>query len=133
MTGDRFYKLSMALASRADLTGSDKVVLAIIIDRMGHNGKCWPGTRTLARESGLHRETVLECIGRLEGCGDLVVRRRGNGKGNHYALPDKSGRQIRPVGKTDRSETPTGGGRKTRPEAVGNSDHNQTDQLNQTK
>ena len=75
MTGDRFYKLSMALASRADLTGSDKVVLAIIIDRMGHNGKCWPGTRTLARESGLHRETVLECIGRLEGCGDLVVDR----------------------------------------------------------
>ena len=132
MTGERFYKLSMALASRSDLTGNDKIVLAIITNHIGGNSKGWPGTRTLARESGLNRETVGVCINRLEDGGDLIVDRRGNGKGHHYTLPDKSGREPQPVGNSDRPETPAGGGRKPRPEAAGNSDRNRIDPLNKT-
>jgi hypothetical protein len=132
MTSDRFYKLPMDLAARHDLTGNDKVILAIITNRIGINGKGWPGSRLLARESGLNRETVLACIDRLEKSGDLVVHRRGNGKGNHYSLPDKSGREPQPVGEPNRPETPTRGGRKLQPEAVGNSDRNKIDPLKKT-
>ena len=128
-----FYKLNQELAARKDLNGSDKVLFAVIADRVGKNGKCWPGTRKLAENTGLNRETVIKATKRLESAGLLIVERRKNGQGNHYRTSLESGRKTQPVGKPNRSENPTTTGRKTQPEAVGKPNHNQTDQLTRPK
>lgn len=130
-TADKFYKLPQDLTSRPDITPSAKIVFAVIADSIGRNGKSWIGKRKIALRAGLAECTVIESITRLESAGILFVERRGNGKSNLYSLPE-SGLESRPVGKPDRSEKPTPGGRKTRPEAVGKPDPNQTDLLNQT-
>jgi len=119
-----FYKLPQDLAARKDLTGSDKVLYAVIVTRMGNNGRSWPGVKALMRDCGLCRDTVLKSIKRLEAAGTLAVNRRGSGRVNHYAESVESGLEIRPVRKPDRSENQTIGGLKTRPEAVRKSDLN---------
>jgi hypothetical protein len=130
-----FYKLLQDLAARTDLLASDKLVYAILADRIGRNGKAWPGSRRLAHDSGMNRETVLESIGRLKAAGLLLVESRGRGRANLYRLAEQSGRETRPVSDLQANakwpDSPTPGGRKTRPEAAGKSDHNQTDPLNQ--
>lgn len=124
MSMELFYKLPQDLAARKDLTGSDKVLYAVIITRMGSNGRSWPGIKALMRDCGLCRDTVLKSIRRLEAAGILAVNRRGIGKVNHYTESFESGLEIRPVRKSDRSENQTIGGLKTRPEAVRKSDPN---------
>jgi hypothetical protein len=57
------------------------------------------------------------------------VKRRGNGKSNHY----KSGKETLPVKKLYQSKDNTPGGKETLPEAVKELYPNQTDLLNQTK
>lgn len=128
MTNDKFYKLPQELTARKDLTASAKIIYAVIMDHLGNNKDCWPGKRKLVKKTGLSGDTVCNAIQRLESVGALVVDRRGNGRSNHY----KTGLEIRPVRKSNRSENQTGGGQKTRPEAVRKSDPNQTDPLNQT-
>lgn len=126
---ERFYKIPKNLAFRRDLKPSDKLVYAAITDRIGQNGFCWPGIRSLIQDCGLCRDTVVNSIRRLEAAGLLNVKRRGNGRVNHYK---ETGPKTRPVEKPNRSENQTTGGLKTRPEAVRKPDCNQTDPLNQT-
>jgi len=121
---EHFLKVPKPLAARTDLHPIDKLVWACIRDRLGRNGKAWPGGRTLAADLGVNRDTILASILRLEATGDLTVTRRGNGRTNHYTLSDESGRKTQPVGKPNRPETPARGGRKLRPEAAGNSGPN---------
>jgi hypothetical protein len=128
-----FLMLPKTLAARTDLHPIDKLLWACIRDRIGTNGKAWPGGRTLAADLGVNRDTILAGIVRLEATGDLTVTRRGNGRTNHYTLSDESGRKIQPVGKSNRPETPAGGGRKIQPVAAGNSGPNKTDPLNKTQ
>jgi hypothetical protein len=141
---DKFYKLSQELAARPDLSASAKVVYSVLADRMGQNGEAWPGHRRLAKDTGLHRETVKESIARLVATGLLSVEKRGNGQVNHYWLLGETGRKNQPVpvlsAEENRSENPAGpvgnqpdnptpGGRKIQPEPAGNSVRNQTDQI----
>jgi len=128
LSNDKFYKLPQELASRKNLNASDKIVYAVIMDHNSKNNKCFPGKRTIMKKTGLSGDTVCESIKRLESSGALIVVRPGNGKSNRY----KSGLEIGPVGKSDRSENQTPTGPKTRPEAVRKSDHNQTRLYNQT-
>lgn len=129
----KFFKLPQDLAARKELLPSDKVVFAVIHDHLGNNEHSWPGKRTLIRKTGLAGQTVLDCIGRLEAAGFLEVKRRGNGRSNHY----KTNPQIKPALKAKRSKKVTGlktrpSGPKTRPEAVQKPDPNQTDLITQT-
>ena len=41
----RFYKLPADVAAREDLSGNDKVLYAVLADKMGGNGRAWPGFR----------------------------------------------------------------------------------------
>ena len=126
------------------MESTDKIVLSIIIDHIGQNADGWPGVRTLAKETGLDKDTISKSIARLEEAGRLIINNRGRGTLNHYSLPDKSVREIRTVdkGKSVRKprtvqnakcpEDTDTGVRKPRTEVSVNPVHNQTDQSNQT-
>ena len=131
-TKTKFYKLPIDIASRRDLPAGTKIILAVIADRIGENDSCWPGSRTLANDTGLSRLTVLEGIKKLETKGIIQVERQPNGKVNHYRLVTKSGKETIPVKKLYRYRNYTAGGIETIPQAVKKLYHNQIDQLNQT-
>ena len=61
-----FLMVPKALAARKDLLAIDKLLWAEIRDRIGVNGKCWPGGRKLAADLGVNRDTILASIARLE-------------------------------------------------------------------
>ena len=83
---EKFYKLLADLAARKDLTSASKVLWAVLADRMGDNGYCWPGVRTLVEDTGLDVKTVLRATKELEDAGRLKVERRGSGRVNFYHL-----------------------------------------------
>lgn len=88
-----FYRFEQSLFSRTDLSPTAKMVFLAIRDRIGNNGKCWPGIRRIAADCGLTPPTVMaaikvltdETIGLLE-----VTRVEGNpgGKTNIYKLAE---------------------------------------------
>jgi len=104
----KILKLNAAVARRTDLTPSDKLVLAVLSAYAGANRATWPGVRVLARESGLHRVTVLRAIRRLETRGLMVSGYR------------KSPANRSSVAKCDRSQNATV--RKMRPTLVAKCD-----------
>jgi len=140
----KFYKLGQSLAARRDLLAADKLVLAVVIDRIGNNGHCWPGIRCLSRDTGLHTGTIVKSLVRLEGAGEIVIERQGSGRSNRYALADGSARKLRTLESEKRAQDPRAqsqhkraqdphtGARKTRALARVGRAHNQTDSLNQT-
>ena len=107
-----FSKLEHAVMTRRDLTASSKLVFAAIQDRIGSNGECWPGVRRLASDTGLTVETVIQSITLLERAGLVTVDRPGNGKSNHYTIP-QSAQRIRALGKPKRTGNPSTGAQKT--------------------
>lgn len=132
---EKFYKLSQDIAARKDLRASDKIVLAVIVDFLGKNDKCWPGKITLMQKTGLSGQTVCDAIGRLETAGVLQVDRCGKGKSNHYQtspeIRPESSPESRPVQKLDQSKNQTTTSPEIRPEVVKKLDTNQT-KTNQT-
>jgi len=130
-----FLMVPKPLAARTDLHPIDKLVWACIRDRLGNNGKAWPGGRTLAADLGVSRPTVLDALDRLAAAGDLLVERRGRGRTNHYRTPPASGQEPLPVETPKRSRTLTsqnaGSGQEPLRAVVKNLDPN-TDPLNQT-
>jgi DNA-binding MarR family transcriptional regulator len=81
-----FYKLPKDVAGRRDLTAAAKVVLAILIDRIGQNDCCWPGIRLLAKDAGLSTPAVTRAIANLEAKGVVQIERQSNGRSNRYRL-----------------------------------------------
>ncbi len=118
MTNNDFYMLDAAIAKRQDLSGTDKLILAIITRRIGGNGYCWPGIQRLAQDAGVTRQTVISSTRRLEENGLLVVNRHGTGQGNEYILPKQTSLKSRPVKKADQSRNPTTTSQEIRPEPV---------------
>ena len=119
MDRNKFFKLPQDVAMRKDITGNDKVLLAIIVDYMGRNNSAWPSRRTLQHKAGLTGSTICESIKRLENAGLIIVERRESGKSNLYKISEEilpakkvyryedyaeSGMEIRPVRKSDRYE-----------------------------
>lgn len=132
MTG-YFYKLPKGLAAvpQRQLPATAKIVLAVIMDRIGQNAECWPGIRTLANDAGVSTETVLDAISRLKAAGLLLVDRRGIGRANHYSTPE-SVQDFRALKKPERSGKPNSGAQETSTEAPKNLEPNEKDQWNQT-
>ena len=81
-----FCQLPKALAARRDLFPSDKIVWAVIVDRIGDNESAWPGTRRIAKDSGLNRGTVKAAIRRLSGKGLLDIEPGRDGDTNRYRV-----------------------------------------------
>lgn len=134
MSAGRFYKLWADVASRRDIPPAAKVLSSVLEDRMGKNGCCWPGVRTLAKDCGVNESTISEAVSRLEEVGMLIVERRVRGacrSTNIYRLAPKSAWKIPTPRKPKRTENPRAGARKNHTEAHGKTIHNQIDQLNQ--
>ncbi len=85
-----FFMVPSAVSSRRDLELADKLVFGVIVTRIGSNGHCWPGMRSLADDAGVAVSAVEKSIRRLETAGLLEVERQGSGRRNHYRLPTKS-------------------------------------------
>lgn len=82
-----------------NIDAETRAVAAVLFKHMKPNGWCKPGERTIARQAGLSKTTVVDRIRRLERLGRLVVERR-NRAVNKYqaAIPSEpSG----PAGGTD--------------------------------
>lgn len=131
MSDSQFYKLFVAIAKRRDLKPSDKVVFAVIFDKIGDNSFCWPGVRTIAQNSGLTTTTVTQSIRRLEASGLLTAERRGAGKSTHYCIPE-SALETMTVKKQKRVRNYDSGVLETNAQAREKLTPNQTDTLNQT-
>jgi hypothetical protein len=70
--------------------GNDRLVLLAIADEADDEGRnAFPSIRRLASKANCHPDTVIECIKRLEGLGELnVVRpeKQGRGRFNKYKV-----------------------------------------------
>ncbi len=87
MGNDPFAKLFLSMANRRDLNWTDKGILAIITNRMGVNGECWPGVRRLAEDAGVDKATVCRTLKHLVSGGHLLIKNKGSGTRNYYTLP----------------------------------------------
>jgi hypothetical protein len=81
----RWARLVMGALELVPDTSDVAVALALASHVDESNGQGWPSLATLARETRLHRRTVLRSVQRLEGAGLLVVRRR-PGRVNLYTV-----------------------------------------------
>ena len=127
----KFYKLPQYLTALKDLKPSDKIVYAVLLDYQGNHEYCWPGIRTIAKDTGQSHTTIIECIRRLEAKALLTVERRGNGKSAHYRVT-QTAKESLPVRELNRSKNFTRTGKETCTEPVKKLEPNQTDLLNQT-
>jgi len=85
-TADGYVRVPTAILNRRDLTPADKLVFAVVADRIGENGRCWPGVRRLAADCGLGTGTAAAAVKRLEAAG-LIHREPGRGQGTtNYRL-----------------------------------------------
>ena len=130
---EHFYKLpkNFAAIPQRQMPATAKIVMAILADRIGHNETCWPGVRSIAADSGLTVETVIQSINSLEAAGLVTVDRRGSGKVNHYSI-SQSAQGIRAPKKLERPRNPNTGAQASSAQAPKKLELNQTDQLNQT-
>lgn len=112
-----FYKLPQDITSRKDLLPSAKILYAVIVDRIGGNGRTWAGHRRLAKDTGMARSTIAAAVDSLQSAGLLIVETRNNGQSNLYSLPPETGPEIMPVlhdgERPNRPENQAGGGRKS--------------------
>ena len=129
----RFYKLWKDIACRQDLTLSAKIILAVIADRIGTNGVCWPGIRRLAEDAGIDVTTVLNAIKQLEEADEIIVERPGIGRGNRYRLAAGSVGENQAPEKRKRLKKPKRTVRKKQAEALGKSAHNETKEKTKEK
>ena len=80
-----FLSLSRALLGRKDITAGLKIILAVLIDRLGHNDRAWPSVATLALDTGLAQSTVNKAVQQLEERGMLIIDEGGGRKrSNRY-------------------------------------------------
>lgn len=97
-----FCQIPNRIAERKDLTATAKLAYAVMADRVGDNGFCWPGMRKLAEDIGVTAPTIVPAIRRLEQAGFIRVERRGRGKVNHYRT--QTVKEIAPVAPDEQAE-----------------------------
>lgn len=136
MSTARFFKLPADVLVRRDVSSSGKLVYAVILDHArGNSGRAWPGVRRIGTVAGLHVETVVAAIRALEHAGLLTADRGPRGKGTTYTVGQgvrktRTLSQGEALGKSEHSTRgkvfgkPERGVRKTRTEALGESEPN---------
>lgn len=81
-----FYMLDQELARRRDLNPTDKLVYAIICDRVGKNPHTWAGVRKLAEDGGTSKTAVARSIARLIETGWLEIEGHKRGEKRYIRL-----------------------------------------------
>lgn len=82
------YAMSRAW-SLQNLTATEKLVLLKLADNANDDGLCWPSQSTIARHTGVTRESVNRICRRLEEKGMIEIIQRKDGAvnlSNHYML-----------------------------------------------
>ena len=130
---EKFYKLPVELAARTDLTPGEKVTWAVLAGRIGENGFCWPGVRTIATDTGLTVTGILKCLQSLQRKKLLRIENQGNGKANHYRLTDGSAQQSLALNRVKRSTELNTGAQQSCAQALNRVELNKTDPLNKTQ
>jgi hypothetical protein len=109
------YSLPRCLGQRQDMLPSDKLVWQALDFRQRDNRDAFPSQATIARDTGLNRDTVNEAIRRLKKAGLLTVRPT-RGEANRYTthLPEiptglAPSNEGRPVGESDTKDHNRGG------------------------
>lgn len=72
-TTRQFVKLPVDVLRIRGLTLAAKVVYAVLLDRVGDNGECWPGQRRVARDCGIDLTTANRAIAELKRAGLIEV------------------------------------------------------------
>jgi DNA-binding MarR family transcriptional regulator len=83
----RFGRIPISAARDGTLSATDFRVLVALSYHQGTNPCCWPGQRTLARETGLSIPTIRRSMRRLESSGYLITRHI-RGLSNVYIVTD---------------------------------------------
>lgn len=83
-----FELTQKVLRNRLDINLYEKLVLAILADKIDHKGFCYPSYNTLANLSGCCRRQVIRSIKNLANH-NLITIKKITGKGNHYSISEK--------------------------------------------
>ncbi len=83
-----FIRYPWELLTHPELKPSDKIVLGVILYRIGQNGSCWPSQTSIAEDAGLSRLAVNRCVQRLQALGIVTAEREKRGRHQclHYQL-----------------------------------------------
>jgi len=106
---------------RSDLSGTTKVVFAILIDASNEKNVVSIGVRKIADKAGVTVETVCAATRKLVEIGLLKLVAGRTGQRNAYQV--LTAQKIRAPKKSERSEKPNGTARKTRAQAPKESEH----------
>jgi len=77
--------LMSAVWNTSKSTGNSRMLLLALADNANSEGYCWPSITTLQKKCAASRQTVLDCIDKLESIGELYVDRKQR-RGNHYVV-----------------------------------------------
>jgi hypothetical protein len=69
----RFVKLWRDVLVHRRLSSTAKIVHAVLVDRLGDNGTCWPGQRRIARDCGTTPKAVNRAVRELERAGLVEI------------------------------------------------------------
>lgn len=84
--GHIFVKLGVNIREHlTEVKATDSVLFIALATRINSDGVCFPSLRTLGRETGFTRSTILRCIKRLEEAGWIVFVERSYRKGGWHA------------------------------------------------
>jgi DNA-binding MarR family transcriptional regulator len=80
-----FVRVPKPILARRDLTASAKLIYGSLVDRMGNNGRAWPGLRRIAADVGCNPKTALSAVKMLSDSG-LIETLKSEGRSNSYRL-----------------------------------------------
>ena len=90
-----WFAVSYELFREKGLSVTDKVLLSVIVNKMGAKGCCSAGYRRLAKDLGISRWTVDRSVKLLEAEGYLIIKTGSNGQTNRYSITEKTASLFR--------------------------------------
>lgn len=78
-------KCMTAVWEHSKATGTSRLVILALADIANEAGYCWPSLTTLQKKCAAARQTVLNCLERLEQLGELYLDRKQR-RGNLYVV-----------------------------------------------
>lgn len=81
-----FLMIPKEIFARKDITSGAKIAYAILLDRAGEKGICWPGMRRLSYDCGMSYNAIKRAILSLQAAGVISTKKREPGQSNIYRL-----------------------------------------------
>jgi hypothetical protein len=89
-----FELAQKVLRNRLPVTPSEKLLLAMVADRIDHKGFCYPSVRRLATESGLSPRHVIRSLKFLSGINVVVITRIAGANSEYKIIEDVLDKMI---------------------------------------